>query len=348
MKSVVWTSRFPNHSTTLTSGHWELKLLIGGLFLSEWIAFLSSLHLLTMDLSRISRNGARRCNCYLAERVWLVSARPHWRLSTKSGYWTILQTLNQPYVPVEGEVDVDHDVEDFQRQVDQLAKALAATSPTAQCDSAEVEGTFAIRLLASKALKNAKTHGVRVRARPVSLPSSQFYPVDLSETCWVEFAPVSLLGLTSFFVFEVESVDLKIRRQFVLNISLTGEPENRHEAILRDLLSDRDRVLRFMLLLLLDTGARDLGKLIDTEGDGENTFSFVHSLFGATLFESLVRALDRDPERLEHVAQVIVDLQQTNEGKKLLPEDLDAIWEPIWAVRARQIERKKQRQENAK
>jgi len=259
-----------------------------------------------------------------------------------------LADLLQPYVPVEGEVDVDDDVEEFQRQVDQLAKALAATSPTAQCGSAETEGTFAIRVLPSKTLKNDKTHGVRVRARPVSLPSSQFYPVDLSETCWVEFAPVSLLGLTSFFVFEVESVDLKIRRQFVLNIPLTGAPENRHEAILRDLLSDRDRVLRFMLLLLLDTGARDLGKLIDTEGNGENTFSFVHSLFGATLFESLVRALDRDPERLEHVAQVIVDLQQTNEGKKLLPEDLDAIWEPIWAVRAQQIERKKERQENAK
>ncbi len=259
-----------------------------------------------------------------------------------------LADLLQPYVPVEGEVDVDDDVEEFQRQVDQLAKALAATSPTAQCGSAETEGTFAIRVLPSKTLKNDKTHGVRVRARPVSLPSSQFYPVDLSETCWVEFAPVSLLGLTSFFVFEVESVDLKIRRQFVLNIPLTGAPENRHEAILRDLLSDRDRVLRFMLLLLLDTGARDLGKLIHSVGNGENTFSFVHSLFGATLFESLVRALDRDPERLEHVAQVIVDLQQTNEGKKLLPEDLDAIWEPIWAVRAQQIERKKERQENAK
>ncbi|WP_145054907.1 phospholipase D family protein [Lignipirellula cremea] len=252
-----------------------------------------------------------------------------------------LADLLQPYNPVGSEVKVDHAVEAFERQVEQLAKTLAATAPVAQCQPALEDGSFRLRLAATKPLKKLQLEGFEVRARPVSLPSSQFYAVDVLESPWVEFAAVSLLGLTSFFVFEVESVVLKVRRQFVLNVPLKNAPENRHEAILRDLLSDRDRVLRFLMMLLLDTGARDLSKFMESSNKGENNFSFMHSLFGATLFESLVRALDRDPERLEQVAQVILDLRQTEDGKTLLPDDLDAIWEPIWAVCSQQLNRKK-------
>ncbi len=259
-----------------------------------------------------------------------------------------LADLLQPYVPVEGEVEVNHDVETFERQVEQLAKSLAATAPVAECEPGLEDGTFQLRLTATKPLRTVPSEGIEVRARPVSLPSSQFYPVHLAVSGWVEFAPISLLGLTSFFVFEVESVPLKISQQFVLNVPLINGPPNRHEAILRDLLSDRDRVLRFLLLLLLDAGARDLSKLTDSPKNGDNTFSFMHSMFGATLFESLIRALDRDPERLEQVRQVILDLRQTDEGKALLPDDLDPIWEPIWAVRSRQIERANKNQDAGK
>ncbi len=258
-----------------------------------------------------------------------------------------LSDLMQLYTHVEGEFEIDPQLEAFELRVIQLAKALAATSPIATCGPAAEEGMFSIRVTATRALKKPHDAGVVVRARPASLPGSQFYQVDLSESVWVEFPPVSLLGLTSFFVFEVESVDLKVRRQFVLNVPLENAPENRHEAILRDLLSDRDRVLRFLLLLLLDTGARDLSKLMDSPANGENKFSFMHSLFGATLFESLVRALDRDPERLEQVAQVILDLRQSKEGTALLPDDLDAIWEPIWAARSQQLDRKGKRRQGS-
>jgi hypothetical protein len=273
----------------------------------------------------------KRSRCGIAAMLGESSEGDHKRASC-------LADLLQPYVPVEDEVEVNHDVETFERQVEQLAKSLAATAPIAACEPGLDDGTFRLRLSATKPLKNIHSEGIEIRARPVSLPSSQFYPASLSASSWVEFAPISLLGLTSFFVFEVESVALKVSRQFVLKIPLTNAPQNRHEAILRDLLSDRDRVLRFLLLLLLDAGARDLSKLTDTSKRGDKTFTFMHSMFGATLFESLIRVLDRDPERIEQVAQVILDLRQTEDGKALLPDDLDTIWEPIWAVRSQQIE----------
>lgn len=258
-----------------------------------------------------------------------------------------LADLLQPYLrAAEGE-QTDAEAEAFERQVDQLAKELAAAGPIARCEAGAEPGSFSLRI-SSPAGEGISASGCRLRARPISLGPSHFRDVNLSEACWTEFSPVSLLGLTSFFIFEAESTTLQLHRQFVLNIPLENVPENRQEAILRELLSDRGRVLRFLLLLLLDTGARDLSKLFAASTDGTGTFSFVQSLFGATLFESLVRALDRDPERLDQVAATVEDLRKTNEGRELLPDDFDAIWAPIWSARKRQLERNGKMNRSAK
>ena len=52
-----------------------------------------------------------------------------------------------------------------------------------------------------------------------------------------------------------------------------------------------------------------------------------------SLFESLVKAVDRAPERLDHVATLIEDLGQDTDGQPLLPDGFLEIWEPIWAAR---------------
>jgi hypothetical protein len=56
------------------------------------------------------------------------------------------------------------------------------------------------------------------------------------------------------------------------------------------------------------------------------------SLSKSTLLESLLHSLSTAPERIEQVARVIADFSATEEGKKLLPADLDQIWKPIHQV----------------
>ncbi len=51
-----------------------------------------------------------------------------------------------------------------------------------------------------------------------------------------------------------------------------------------------------------------------------------------------MRCLDRDPSRLRQVADMIADLGRTDDGKALLPEDLDSIWKPIWTVAEHELE----------
>lgn len=253
-----------------------------------------------------------------------------------------LADLLQPYIPSNSETEFDEDVADFERSVDTLSRQLSQSSPETNCETGASPGTFRIEISPTKKRKLLIDDDWVVRIRPISLRDSQFSPMDFGSPIWVEFESISILGLTSFFVIEVESVSLKSTRRFVLNIPLVGTPENRHEAILRELLSDRERVMRFLLLLLLDTGARDLSKFFGMAGEGEGESDgqsgYFFSLFGATLFESLMKALDHDPERLEQVASVIMDLQKTEEGRDLIPEDFSDVWNPIWAVRTQQIE----------
>jgi hypothetical protein len=250
-----------------------------------------------------------------------------------------LAALLQPYLPPAVTPTIDQELDDFERQVDALAKELATAGPVAQCEPGTSDNTFKLRIVCAKPLKPHRVQEVAIRMRPVSLAGHQLAEVNPTQATWAEFGSLSLLGLTSFFAFEVESLSLKTRRQFVLNLPLQNAPQNRHEAILRDLLSDRDRVLRFLLLLLTDSGAKDLCTLTGGSPNGEPKSSWIHAMLGSTLFESLLKALDRDPQRLDQVAHVIRDLQQSEEGKTLLPADLDTIWKPIWEARRLQLDR---------
>jgi hypothetical protein len=47
----------------------------------------------------------------------------------------------------------------------------------------------------------------------------------------------------------------------------------------------------------------------------------------------MLRALSTEPTRLDHVAKLLEDLRDTDEGRDLLPDGLDDIWGPIWSVR---------------
>jgi hypothetical protein len=53
----------------------------------------------------------------------------------------------------------------------------------------------------------------------------------------------------------------------------------------------------------------------------------------AALFESLLRSLDRSPERLDHIASLIADLRQQGNAGEILPSGFEELWEPIWEAR---------------
>ncbi len=184
--------------------------------------------------------------------------------------------------------------------------------------------------------------------KPPDLPDAEFdlqcWPLTLKQEAGAQrlssdggwsssFSSVSFEGLTTFFAFEGRiSVDGKSGAcRFVLNLPSWGFPENRRQRLLRYLLKDQQQLMRYLYLLLGEEGALSLSEISGSSrfaGTGNGGF---HA--DIPMLEALVKALARAPEKIDQVAHLVTDLQNTEEGRVLLPKGFEQIWRPLWEAR---------------
>lgn len=149
------------------------------------------------------------------------------------------------------------------------------------------------------------------------------------------FERVSFEALTAFFAFEIvlREGPHEVRKRFAVTAKLKGAPEDRKQRILRLLLKDRPRVLQLLFLILAGEGA-DVSELVQAaRRDGADSPGTSGGWNRGTLLEALLRSLSQSPRQIDDAARLIADLKETPEGRDLLPEGLDEIWEPVWAAR---------------
>jgi hypothetical protein len=225
--------------------------------------------------------------------------------------------------------------EGLRSRIDEARLVLARAGMIARVEAGRDEGLFAVSIVqGAKSLKLPS--GVSTRCWPVMMGERGAVPLLTKAP---ELARFELAGeeLTSLFAFSVEATHGTRRREerFTLNLSLEGAPEDRRERVLRSVLRDRDRVLRFLLFLLAAGDPRQAAALL-ASGDAAAVGSDrgeAGLAIELPLFESLIRALEREPSKLDHVARVIGDLQNSPEGEALIPDGFMEIWGPIWAAR---------------
>jgi hypothetical protein len=155
------------------------------------------------------------------------------------------------------------------------------------------------------------------------------------------FNGLSYASLTSFFALAVTAATPPGSRhgtadgyhsftlRFVLNLPLQNAPADRHEKSLRYFLNNRRKVLNYLLFLLAENACSlaaigDLFRAAGRQDDGS------HSVWlpATDLFEAMVRALHRDPGKLDQVDQLVTDLCQSGQAD-LLPEGFNQIWLPL-------------------
>jgi len=178
--------------------------------------------------------------------------------------------------------------------------------------------------------------GVHITCRPITQPEASAVRVELKRGIIASFKSISFEGITSFFAFEMSITENKttVKIAFVMNATLDGAPPDRPERILRSLLSDKGKVIRFMLLLLAEGGADRnsiliaLQKSLSGNGDDDNM-----AAVRFPLFEALVKTLDRNPRKLDQIARLVEDLKRTSTDGEVLPDGFEEIWEPIWQAR---------------
>ena len=217
-------------------------------------------------------------------------------------------------------------------------RAVAATKKAIIAADFEVQVTaiegdrFSLALTPTHAMSDSSE--ARIEAWPVTLPATSALELLVQQRSpSTLFDDLSIGAITAFWAFRVtcQTDGDKAEDRFVLRLPLRGAPEGRKERVMRDLLTDRDQVMRLLLLLLSQEGLR----VADLAGIGAGSWNGA-GLFGglgqASLLEALLRGLHSDSAALDHVTKLVRDLEATEEGRSLLPDGFDQIWAPLRRV----------------
>lgn len=218
-----------------------------------------------------------------------------------------------------------------EKRLDAARRSIALAGLRAEAGPLDEKGELSVRL----AMKGdpGLPAGVAVRCRPISTTAAFGQPLPAAGA-WVEFGPFGIDGLTSFFAFDVTTATPDGERscRFVVNVPLDGAPADRSQRIVRHILRDGAAVVRFILLMLSldsdvpgDEGAGALG------GERWRVGAFGGNAAG--LFEQIVRAVHRTPERLDALAAIIGDLRSGPDAAERLPEGLLDLWDAAVAAR---------------
>ncbi len=217
----------------------------------------------------------------------------------------------------------------------QLAAARMEAQATIAADASRSEYELCVLQPASAELPLPTD--TSLRCWPITLPDSAAAVPQLTARQPVARFALSFKALTSFFAFEITArrKGKKLTTRFVLNLPLRGAPEDRQNRILLALLENRRQVLRYLLMLLADDGGLMVVRDLGTDGRADSGAEGDGNCTSMPLLEALLSTLERQPGRLDQVAQLVKDLRSTAEGRALLPERFDEIWEPIWEMRGR-------------
>ncbi|MEA3275002.1 MAG: phospholipase D family protein [Pseudomonadota bacterium] len=165
--------------------------------------------------------------------------------------------------------------------------------------------------------------GVELACWPITLAEDNARQLELP-SLWK--LPTS--KLTAFVAFRLRIPNLLVDDlRLALKLPAEGLPEGRINQVLRALIDSPERLLRFLRALL-----GGLDALVDWsagEGNGGTDARWGVRLGGETLLEDLVRAASREPSRLAPVRRLIDDLRKTEEGRRIVPDALLALWQAV-------------------
>ena len=241
------------------------------------------------------------------------------------------RNLLTPYLPLEEPKPDDS----IKRKLKQLleearqgfrdAKLIARVTEAAR----GLERVYEVAIEAGETGQNLAKE-VECSIRPISLAPDRATPVTSLSGQVAKFDLLAFESLTGFCAVTVTASigNQNLPCDFVLTVPLIGAPSDRENRLLLAMLSNRERLLRYLLMLLEGPEAM-MKKLQGNGSGGEWGESASFGPFGLPLLEPLLRALAEDPARLAPVEQLVRDLEETEEGRKLLPVEFVSLWASI-------------------
>ena len=235
------------------------------------------------------------------------------------------EKLCEPYRRTEPADEDPEDVTAARKRLEATRDALVVADLRVTCASSDELWTLTVAGGA-----DLPATDVEVVAWPVSVAEDQARPLE-EPPRWRLPVP----RLTAFIAFRLRvpvkgADDLRM----TLRLPAAGMPADRVHQILRSLLDSPAKFLAFLRALL-----GDLDAVAAWAQDGTGTrdpADWGIGTGGETLLDDLVRTASRDPDRLKPVRRLIDDLRKTEEGRRIVPDDLFTVWTAVEEALARE------------
>lgn len=244
----------------------------------------------------------------------------------ESGKGMGLRTIMEPYSPAPAAVedpslDTSYLLEEFHRQ-------LARSAPRPRMD---ITRTGDDKVTARLTLVLPEDCPGQTTLWPLTAPNLRRSLAE--ETSW----ELSLDEITPFLAVETTSGDGPARatRRCLLKVPLIGDVIDREQRALATMLNSRDRVLRYLALLL---GLDEPAAAHAQEAELEGITSAIDAVAGdgprralppIVLFEPLVRAAGHDVDRILSVREQVDAVRKLPKADELIPPDFLQLWDTV-------------------
>jgi len=247
---------------------------------------------------------------------------------------SVLQDLLERFTPSQ-EATADPDARVLEQALSILRQFVVDLELEVQADQSDAD-LFDLKVLPTKSPQLPDLE-IELQCWPLSLQQAVGAHFLSKDSDWTTtFLSTSFESLTTFFAFEGRvTIDNKSDTcRFMLNLQSKGFPQDRRQRLLRYLLKDRQQVMRYLFLLLGEEGSLSLSDFTGLSHHGASSTDASEGYHAdLPMLEALVKALERSPEKLDHVERLVTELSSTEEGRALLPEEFDQIWQPLWQAR---------------
>lgn len=294
------------------------------------------------DKTRVLTGSANATNSAFSSNVeFMVEMRAgrekvsiHTMLSSEKNLFGIVL---RDYQPTRDTDETDTKKKQLEAAVDQIRQKLTAHEFKLRADPGEQAGTYDLMMrLEGEEVWDAEE--AEVTCWPITLQENvavDFWDINKGNLI---FKNLSVVAVTGFIAFKItlRGQSESSTARFVLNLPLEGLPDERGEKILVHIISDRNRFLRYLLFLLAEeqTYMSGFQKLVSNGSHDQRPGA---GRSGIPLMEEMIRALSRNPEKIDRVSRLVQELMKTEEGRQILPEDFDLLWAPIWEARKRMV-----------
>ncbi len=233
------------------------------------------------------------------------------------------RTFSSMLVPCE-DAEISAEDKDVERALEAAARAVAELH--IEVEAAGDESGWRIQLELTQ--ESAHVKGVRINLQPLSAERG-LVRIDLSASPLAIFADLKEHEVSGLFVVELElDAHPGVFRSFVASWPVVGVVPDRVKGLLAELASEPDRLLAFVRLFL--SGGESVASTVDVRIGESGGSEWGLQASQEPLLELMVRALAREPRRLDELARWLPDIAAAagDAGAELL-----RIWEPIWEAR---------------